>query len=194
MSADGRLGAIFVRSRTEADFRALYRAVTPSAYGLALRLSGGDENDAMDVVQDAWVRAVERLDRYRVGDPFGAWLRGIVVNCWRERARSRRRAAEVLLNELELPAVEPDVAIDLAVDRDALRRAVRALPDGYREVLILHDVEGYTHAEIATMLEVTEGTSKSQLSRARAHLRRTLTSEIPRAPEPQPMRKGPHVI
>lgn len=188
MTADGRLGAAFARSRAEADFRALYRAVTPSAFGLALRLAGGDEDTAADVVQEAWVRAVDRFDRYRAGEPFGAWLRGFVVNCWRERLRSRRRAAEVDLDDdiadtTSLGSDGVGYLDDFAVDAETLRRAVQALPPGFREVLILHDVEGYTHAEIAALLEVGEGTSKSQLSRARGRLRRMLGAAVP-APNP----------
>jgi RNA polymerase sigma-70 factor (ECF subfamily) len=178
VTGDARLAATFVRTRAEADFRALYRAATPPAFGLALRLTGGDEDEAEDVVQEAWVRAVERLDRFRAGEPFGPWLRGFVVNCWRERQRAARRAAEVGLDdEVALAAAdagEPRSAEDPVVDPDALRRAVAALPGGFREVLVLHDVEGCTHAEIAALLEISEGTSKSQLARARGRLRRAL--------------------
>lgn len=175
MTGDARLGATFVRTRAEADFRALYRAATPPAFGLALRLTGGDEDEAADVVQEAWVRAVERLDRFRAGEPFGPWLRGFVVNCWRERQRAARRAAEVGLDdvaELGAPeAGEPRYAEDPVVDPDTLWRAVAALPGGFREVLVLHDIAGFTHAEVAALLEISEGTSKSQLARARARLR-----------------------
>jgi RNA polymerase sigma-70 factor (ECF subfamily) len=182
MTGDGRLGAAFVRTRAEADFRALYRAVTPRSYGLALRLAGGNEDEAAELVQEAWVRAVERLERYRAGEPFGVWLRGFVVNCWRERLRSVRHAAEVELDDdLAAPEsrVDQDSADFPAVDPDTLRRAVHALPAGFRTVLLLHDVEGYTHAEIADQLDVSEGTSKSQLSRARRRLRRMLDVAVP---------------
>jgi RNA polymerase sigma-70 factor (ECF subfamily) len=196
VTGDAELGARFVRTRAEADFRALYRSATPPAFGLALRLSGGNEDEAADVVQEAWVRAVGRLDRFRAGEPFGPWLRGFVLNCWRERQRAARRAAEVGLDdvaELGAPeAGEPRSAEDPVVDPDRLRRAVAALPGGFREVLVLHDVEGFTHAEIAALLEISEGTSKSQLSRARARLRRALGAAATSPHRAAPNREGSH--
>ena len=174
MTDTGTLAAAFVRTRAEPDFRALYREVAPRAYGLALRLSGGAADDAAEVVQEAWLRAVERIDRYRAGEPFAPWLCGFVIRCWRERWRRRRHAAEVDLDEELIPA-EPDGIQNWTIEPERLRQAVGDLPNGFRDVLVLHDVEGYTHAEIAELLEVSVGTSKSQLSRARARLRRALT-------------------
>ena len=182
MTDTGRLAAAYVRTRSEPDFRALYREVTPRAYGLALRLSGGAADEAAEVVQEAWLRAVERLERYRVGEPFGPWLCGFVVRCWRELCRRRHRAAEVGFDE-ELITAEAHPPCNWTIDPATLTFAVNALPAGFRDVLILHDVEGYTHAEIAGLLEVTVGTSKSQLSRARARLRHALAGAAPREVE-----------
>lgn len=176
---EARLAAAFVRTRAEPEFRALYHAVTPSAYGLALRLAAGDVHEAADVVQEAWLRAMERLDRYRTGAPFGAWLRGFIVNCWRERARRRRRAAEVDLGDELADEASPEHEDAYAdIDAAVLRRAVDALPAGFREVLILHDIEGCTHAEVAALLGIAEGTSKSQLHRARSRLRSLLRAHV----------------
>jgi RNA polymerase sigma-70 factor (ECF subfamily) len=175
MTDEPRLIAAFLESRDEAAFRALYRVVTPAVHGLALRLAGGDAVEAADVVQEAWVRAVDRLDRFRTDAEFTPWLRGIAVHCWRERARRRGRRAEIELDDATVACASPEDPGEALVDAAALRTAVNALPDGYRAVLVLHDVEGYTHDEIAAFLGVTAGTSKSQLARARARLRSRLT-------------------
>lgn len=168
MSEEGALLARFRRSGDEAAFRDLYGRRTPALYGLALRLTGGVESDAAEVVQEAWVRAVRSLPRFRGRSSFGTWLAGIAVNCHRELVR--RRAPE-----RDLPAAlpAPPAGLDPA-DRITLERAVAALPTGYRTVLVLHDIEGYTHEEIAGMLSIRAGTCKSQLSRARRALRAVL--------------------
>jgi RNA polymerase sigma-70 factor (ECF subfamily) len=99
------------------------------------------------------------------------------VNVWRERRRAFGRGEGVPRDE----AVEP-AAFEDAGSRLDLARAVSDLPPGSREVLLLHDVEGYTHKEIAGLLEIEEGTSKSQLSRARASLRAALSRGMERKP------------
>ena len=172
MSEAAGLARAFLTSRDEIAFRALYRAATPPAYGLALRLAGGDAAEAADLVQEAWIRALERIDRFD-GDAWTPWLRGFVVNCWRERLRRRSRHREVALHDAE-PTIDAADPGALLVDTAAVRAAVRALPDGYRAVVVLHDVEGYTHEEIAALLGITAGTSKSQLARGRAALRARL--------------------
>jgi RNA polymerase sigma factor (sigma-70 family) len=178
VTEEAALAAAFLKGRDERAFRALYRATTPSAYGLALRLAAGDAADAAELVQEAWVRALERVDRFRVGAPWTPWLRGFVVNCWRERLRHHLRHLEVELDEQQ-PAGEVVDAGDVLVDAAAVHAAVRALPDGYRAALVLHDVEGYKHEEIARMLGIAPGTSKSQLARARARLRAALGADRP---------------
>jgi RNA polymerase sigma factor (sigma-70 family) len=180
MTDEAALAAAFLAGRDEHAFRVLYRATTPSAYGLALRLAAGDGAEAAELVQEAWVRALERVDRFRAGGPWTPWLRGFVVNCWRERVRHRLRHLEVELDEQQATRDVVDMGAVL-VDAAAVRAAVRALPDGYRAALVLHDVEGYTHEEIAVMLGIAPGTSKSQLARARARLRATLGADRPPA-------------
>ncbi len=158
----------------EASFRELYRRHTPRLYQLALRLAGGAEADAQDLVQEAWIKAVERLGGFRWESAFGTWLHAIGVNVARELARKRGRRNEVDLAETtEPPAVAPLDRVDV-VD---LEEAIAALPDGYRTVLVLHDVEGYTHEEIGELLGVAAGTTKSQLFRARRTVRARLASK-----------------
>ena len=170
---EARVSAFLAR-RDEPAFVALYRAHTPALFGLALRLLAGHRGEAEDVVQEAWIRAVTDLGRFDGRSALRSWLCGIVVNVFREQLR-RRRAHGTQAEPAELPAqarVGGPGKIDLA-------RVVESLPDGCREVLLLHDVEGYTHQEIAVLLGVKPGTSKSQLSRARALARVRLSDGRP---------------
>jgi len=164
---DRRLVALFLARRDEGAFRALYRRHTPFLYRLLLRLSGGGSQTAEEGVQETWVRAVERLGEFAWRSQLRTWLAGIAIHWSREDARRRRRDASVALDDEALPA--PGALAP--IDRMDLERAVSELPDGYRAALLLHDVEGFTHEEIAAALGVDEGTSKSQLFRARRSLR-----------------------
>lgn len=167
MSDDLALVRAFLRARGEDAFRTLYRAHTPALYALALRLTGGDQGEAEDLVQESWVRAVRALSSFRAQSALSTWLCGFVVNVRRERIRADWRTAEAL----EAEPIAPSVASDMALD---LERAIGELPDGARDVFVLHDVYGYTHREIAGMFGIVEGTSKSQLTRARTLLRSSL--------------------
>ncbi len=159
---------------SEAAFRQLYRRHTPRLHQLVLRLlggAGGAEADAEDVLQETWIKAVEKLGAFRWESAFGTWLAAIGINVAREAVRRRGRRREVEWVEAEEPpAAEPAQRIE-AVD---LERAIAALPDGYRTVLVLHDVEGYTHEAIAALLGVASGTSKAQLFWARRAMRALL--------------------
>jgi RNA polymerase sigma-70 factor, ECF subfamily len=158
----------FLRGRGEDAFGALYDAHTPGLYALALRLTGGDQVEAEDLVQESWVRAVLALPSFRAQSALRSWLCGLLVNVRRGRMRADWRTVDA-------PDVEPATDISTPDDALDLDRAVRALPEGARDVFVLHDVYGYTHREIAGMLGIVEGTSKSQLTRARALLRSGLT-------------------
>lgn len=168
------------RRRDARAFGILYDRHTPVMYGLALRLSRGAEPEAEDVVHDAWIRAIERLEVFEWRSALRTWLCGFVVKRWREVRRGRDSPGAT--DEMAAPAgadrqLEPsaDQRLEGTADRVDLERAVRRLADGYREVLVLHDIQGFTHEEIGTLLGIETGTSKSQLSRARRALRRMLT-------------------
>jgi len=155
----------------ELAFRQLYRRHTPRLYLFVLRFLGGIEADAEDVVQEAWLKATASLERFRWEASFGSWLTSIGLNVARETLRRRgRRNEESWSDEADRPAAEPLERVE-SVD---LERAIRALPDGYRTVLLLHDVEGYRHEEIAEQLGISVGTSKSQLFHARRRMRTAL--------------------
>jgi RNA polymerase sigma-70 factor, ECF subfamily len=148
----------------------LYRLYAPRIFSVVRRLAG-DDALAEDWAQEAWVRAIRALPRFRGDARFSTWLHRIAVNSalhgrrWRERRTSR----EVALDDA--PAQAGSDATPL---RLRLEGALDGLPDGMRRVLVLHDVEGYTHEEIGGFLGINPGTSKSQLFKARARMREML--------------------
>lgn len=154
----------------ELAFRQLYRRHSPRLYLLVLRLLGGAEADAEDVVQETWLKATERLTTFRWEASFGSWLSAIGLNVARETLRRRGKREEQWHDETDVAGPAPRERVD-PLD---LERAIRGLPPGYRTVLILHDVEGYRHEEIAERLGITSGTSKSQLFHARRAMRAAL--------------------
>lgn len=128
--------------------------------------------DAEDAVQEAFLRAYQALGRFRPSEPFGAWLSRIVANAALDITRRKKtRKAD------ELSEYMPDRFSDPAESEELKRRlssALRELGDRPRSVIVLHDVEGYTHVEIAKMLEIPEGTARSDLHHARRQLRTIL--------------------
>lgn len=167
-TTDRLLAERIVRGQDESAFRELYRRHTPRLYQFVLRVMGGDELEAEDVVQDTWIRATRSLRDFRWESRFGTWITGIGLNLCRNRLRTSGRWTE--LSSAPPGAARPRPG----EDRIDLERAIAMLPPGCRTVLVLHDIEGYKHSEIAERLGVTEGTSKSQLFSARRTLRRLL--------------------
>lgn len=165
---DRSLVSRFLGSRDEAAFRALYERHTGALYRFLLRLTGRSA-DAEEGLQETWVRACRGLERFAWRSALSTWLAGIAIRWWREECRRRGRGEDA--GEAEPPVVEPVAG---EIDRLDLERALGDLALGYREAILLHDVYGHTHGEIAGMLDVDEGTSKSQLSRARRALRALL--------------------
>ena len=159
-----------VRAGDPAAERALYDAHVDRVYRLSYRMAG-DDDLARDFTQETFIRAFERLDTFRGEAAFSTWLHSIAtsvaLNGLRKVKRFRKREADI--EEADAisaarPRAEPDLKRRLA-------EAIDGLPEGYRTVFLLHDVEGYTHEEIGAALDIESGTSKAQLSRARAKLR-----------------------
>lgn len=150
--------------------RALYDAHVERIYRLTYRLSGR-EDMARDLTQDTFVRAFAGLDGYRGDCAFGTWLHTIAVSVTLNelKRRKRQRAREAPLDEA-LTIARTGPSRDPLL-RDRLMDAVNALPEGCRAVFLMHDAEGLTHDEIGAALGISAGTSKAQLSRARAKLR-----------------------
>jgi RNA polymerase sigma-70 factor (ECF subfamily) len=148
----------------EEAFRALYARHTGPVYGLLCRLMSRSA-DASDVMQETWLRAVRHLGLFRGQSAFRTWLTGIALNCYREWRRKHAR-------ELPVPTAGAHIAAASASDEAAaIGHALAGLTSEHREVIVLHDIEGYTHEEIAAVLEIEAGTSKSRLSRARRAFR-----------------------
>lgn len=171
---DRRLVETFLRRRDDEAFLELYRRHAPRLRRLATGLVGARNGEAEDVVQAAWIRAIEGLEGFRWESSLRTWLTGIAINCSREALRKRKRHSGPEWNE-EVHGGRAPARIHRAIDRIDLEKAIGALPAGYREVLVLHDVEGYTHEEIGRILGIESGTSKSQLSRARRAVRTRLS-------------------
>ena len=151
--------------------RELYRTYAPRVYAIVKRLAG-DDALAEDWAQEAWVRIFRALGSFRGEARFTTWLHRIAVNSalHGRRWRDRRTRHEAPLDEkLPVRGVSEDSLL-----RMKLEKSVQQLPERMRQVLVLHDVEGYTHEEIADFLGVTAGTSKSQLFKARARMRELL--------------------
>lgn len=158
-----------------AAFEVLYRRHRDRIYGLLWRLAGGDAALAEDLLQEAFVRAWQKLDSFRGESRFGTWLHRLSANV----ALSDRRI-RVKRIERETP-LEGTVERLATGDRDVragqqmdLERAIAGLPERARTVLVLYDVEGYSHAEIAEMTNMAVGSSKAQLHRARKLVREDL--------------------
>ncbi|HEX7051486.1 MAG TPA: RNA polymerase sigma factor [Longimicrobiales bacterium] len=152
-------------------FERLYRRHVARIHSLARRMLGDGEAD--EATQDAFIRAWNRLGTFRGDAAFGTWLYRVALNVVLSRraslARRRRRFVQddAAMRTAEQTTARPDLRTDLEA-------ALARLPAGAREVFVLHDVEGFKHDEIAGMLGVTRGTSKSQLHRARMLLRAEL--------------------
>ena len=152
--------------------RDLYDLHAPKVYRLAFRISG-DEDVARESTQDVFVRAFRTLPNFRGDAALATWLHRITVTVVSTALRKVKRAREreVDLNEMHAAS---DFGNTDPVLRERLYRAIDALPEIYRVTLIMHDIEGYKHHEIAQTLGVAEGTCKSRLSLARAQLREAL--------------------
>lgn len=153
--------------------RALYDAHVDRVYRLAFRLAG-DDDLARDFTQETFIRAFQRLKDFRGESALSTWLHTIATTVSLNGLRRVRRigARETVIEDAEsLGSERREADPDL---RDALRAAIDRLPEGYRTVFVMHDVEGFTHEEIGTALGIQAGTSKAQLFRARGRLREML--------------------
>jgi len=171
-----------LRRGEEAAFELMVRRFSGRMLAVARRLMR-DEEDARDAVQDAFISAFRSMHRFEGGSQLGTWLHRIVVNSALMRLRSQRRHPECSIDEL-LPAFGPDghrafraeeeIGADEQLERDQLlslvRECVRHLPDGYREVYVLRDIDELSTEEAATALGITPNAVKIRLHRARQAL------------------------
>jgi RNA polymerase sigma-70 factor (ECF subfamily) len=167
---DDRILIARVQAGDASAARELYDAHVDRVYRLVYRIAG-DADQAKDYTQEAFIRVFDRLSHFRGESSLGTWICSVALSVALNGLRKikRLRTREVSLVELgSMPReAEPDL-------KSRLARAIDQLPEGYRSVFLMHDVEGYTHEEIGQVLGVQPGTSKAQLSRARAKLRQNL--------------------
>jgi len=164
------------RLATDGDTRAferLYRGHSARVHGLARRMVGHDEAD--ELTQDVFVRAWEKLGTFRGEAAFGTWIHRVAINVMLVRQEARRRDRGRFDDDDARVDAAPAAPRD-AESRIDVEAALVNLPEGARRVFVLHDMEGYKHHEIAEMLEITVGTSKSQLHRARMLMRAQLVA------------------
>lgn len=159
-------------------FEALYRRHVSRVHGVIQRLTGGHGARAEDLTQEAFVRAWQALPQFRQESAFSTWLHRLAVNTALMELRSRKAQPQASADEraVEMLEVSDSAGHVTALSMD-LERAVATLPPRARAVLVLHDVEGWKHEEIALELGMAVGSSKAQLHRARQLLRERLRSE-----------------
>ncbi len=157
-----------------AAFEMIYKENAPRVFMLCLRLSGGTQDAASELMQTVFIHAWRGLSTFRGDSALSSWLHRLTVNAMLESSRSEnRRTARVLSIEdpegigAESVRETPDLHIDL-------ERAIAGLPEGARMAFVLHEIEGFQHEEIAKQLGVTTGTVKAQLHRARQLLMKAL--------------------
>ena len=158
-------------------FEMLYHRHFRRVYSLCLRMLG-NPTEAEDLTQEVFTHLFNKIGTFRGESAFTTWLHRMTVNQVLMYLRKRSTRSELTTEEGETPVqivqgTENPNRMPI-IDRIALEKAIAELPPGYRAALVLHDVEGYDHDEIARMLGVAEGTSKSQLHKARLKLRNIL--------------------
>lgn len=158
-------------------FEELYRQYAGRLYSLAFRMAGSAP-EAEDLLQDVFLHAYRKLGSFRGDSSLGTWLYRLGMNQCLDHLRGRHvkmsQATDSLEDEGVTEPASPMPVTPAAVNRMDLERAIGKLPEGCRAAFLLHDVEGFEHHEVATILGVSEGTSKSQVHKARMKLRAML--------------------
>lgn len=158
----------FLFHNDEKRFLQLYRKYTPMLYPFLLRSLNFNNYITEEIVQETWVRVVQNLNRFKWNSSFKTWLFGIAINVKKEFLRERDKTTDNFTgSDSELGRQNMNENIDL-------ENAMSSLPEGYKNIFMLHDVHGFKHREISAMLGIKVGTSRSQLSHARAALRKFL--------------------
>ena len=170
MAAAGDLIARCQAGDVEA-FEALYRQHAARLYTLACRMAGSSE-DGEDLLQEIFLQAYRKLGSFKGDSAIGTWLYRLALNHCLDYVRSRQAKMNRLTETLDADAsFEPTARRDSPIARLDLERAIERVPEGCREAFVLHDVEGFDHKEVGKLLGIAEGTSKSQVFKARMKLR-----------------------
>jgi RNA polymerase sigma-70 factor (ECF subfamily) len=157
-------------------FAEVYARYAARIFTLATRMSGSPETGE-DLLQEIFLQAYRKIGSFKGDAALGTWLYRLALNHCLDFVRSRHARMDKVTDAIDTDGYgfSPAARRDTPVERIDLERAVQQLPEGCREVFVLHDVEGYEHKEIAAMLGIAEGTSKSQVFKARMKLRALLT-------------------
>jgi len=148
--------------------RMLYEKFSPKMYALCIRYAGNTD-DAQDILQDGFVKVFGNIARFKGTGSFEGWIRRIIVNTAIEHFR-KKNTLQVIDEHTENQLADDHTNIFNLLEAKELLEIIKSMPAGYRTVFNLYAVEGYTHKEIATMMNLTEGTSKSQYARAKSWL------------------------
>lgn len=148
-------------------FQELYNLYCKAMFNISLRILN-NKDEAEEVLQDAFLKAFENIGSYDSRFAFGSWLKRIVINRSLDILK-KRKVNFVPIKEAEIPE-EEEYEEELVFDVNVIRKCVQELPDGYRTILTLFLFEDHSHKEIAALLGISEGTSKSQYNRARKKL------------------------
>ena len=155
----------------------LYGLYSKSMYNICLRITS-NEDDAKDVLQEAFISAFQNLGTYKGEASFGAWLKRIVVNkAINHIKRKRVEFTELITDRYEILEEQPDLTKEQELTVEKIKNAIVKLPDGYRLVFSLYLLEGYDQQEIAGILNISESTSKSQFNRAKKKLRELIEKD-----------------
>ncbi len=162
------------RGDRKAQFE-LYKLYSKAMYNICLRMLNSAEN-AEDALQNAFVDVFTKLDSFRFESTIGAWIKRIVINNCINSLKKRRMDFLELTENAQLPNEATPSVSEAVLNVSAIQNAIQQLSDGYRTVFNLYALEGYDHEEIGEILGISEATSKSQYSRAKAKLREVLKS------------------
>jgi len=158
-------------------FETLYRQHSAKIYTLASRMAGSAE-DGEDLLQEIFLQAYRKVGSFNGESALGTWLYRLAINHCLDYVRSRHAKMNKLTETLDAEtSFQPTARRETPIARLDLERAVERLPEGCREAFVLHDVEGFGHKEVADLLGIAEGTSKSQVFKARLKLRAWLRGE-----------------
>jgi RNA polymerase sigma-70 factor (ECF subfamily) len=176
LTADLELAAR-LRAGDMQAFEEVFRQHGTRLYNVALRMLG-QPADAEDALQEVFLQAFRKIGGFKGESSLGTWLYRLAINLCLDRLRSRTTSQDRRTDRLDatddLPSLAGADAAAIVVNRMDLERAIAGLPDGYRAAFVLHDVEGFEHREVGAILGISEGTSRSQVHKARLRLRHLL--------------------
>ena len=168
MDQEKQLIKNFLEDRSEKKFLLLYRMHADDLLRTSMYLTRYNKEFAEEILQETWITAIRKLNVFEARSSLKTWLTGILINKYKEQIKRRKPVygdkTTVSMNEIR---PKNDLIMDL-------KKAILQLPDGYREILTLYDIQGFKHREIGEMLGIEKGTSKSQLAQARKRMRSLL--------------------